>query len=52
MIDSDAKAKSGEFYTAYRSYCMQVGDYIRSTTDFTLLWKRLVSCGAKPMPES
>ena len=34
MIDSDGKAKSGEFYTAYRSYCMQVGDYIRSTTDF------------------
>ena len=34
VIDPDAKAKSGEFYTAYRSYCMQVGDYIRSTTDF------------------
>lgn len=34
VIDSDGKAKSGEFYTAYRSYCMQVGDYIRSTTDF------------------
>ena len=27
-------AKSGEVYNAYRSYCMQVGDYIRSTTDF------------------
>ena len=27
-------AKSGEVYNAYRSYCTQVGDYIRSTTDF------------------
>lgn len=27
-------AKSGEIYNAYCSYCMQVGDYIRSTTDF------------------
>ena len=27
-------AKSGEFYNEYRSYCMQVGEYIRSTTDF------------------
>ena len=27
-------AKSGEIYNAYRSYCMQVGEYIRSTTDF------------------
>ena len=26
--------KSGEFYNEYRSYCMQVGEYIRSTTDF------------------
>lgn len=26
--------KSGEVYNAYRSYCTQVGDYIRSTTDF------------------
>ena len=26
--------KSGDVYNAYRSYCMQVGDYIRSTTDF------------------
>ena len=34
VIDPDSKTKSGEFYTAYRSYCMQVGDYIRSTTDF------------------
>lgn len=34
VIDPDGKTKSGELYTAYRSYCMQVGDYIRSTTDF------------------
>ncbi len=33
-IDSAYSAKSGEVYNAYRSYCMQVGDYIRSTTDF------------------
>ena len=26
--------KSGEVYNAYRSYCMQVGEYIRGTTDF------------------
>ena len=26
--------KSGEFYNEYRAYCMQVGEYIRSTTDF------------------
>lgn len=33
-IDSSYSAKSGDVYNAYRSYCMQVGDYIRSTTDF------------------
>jgi len=27
-------AKSGDVYNAYRSYCAQVGDYVRSTTDF------------------
>lgn len=32
--DSFYSAKSGDVYNAYRSYCMQVGDYIRSTTDF------------------
>ena len=26
--------KSGELYQTYRSYCIQVGEYIRSTTDF------------------
>lgn len=33
-IDSSYSAKSGDVYNAYRSYCMQVCDYIRSTTDF------------------
>lgn len=28
------EAKSGEFYNAYRSYCLQMGEYTRSTTDF------------------
>lgn len=34
VLDPKTRAKSGEFYTAYRSYCIQSGDYIRSTTDF------------------
>jgi P4 family phage/plasmid primase-like protien len=33
-VGSGLIAKSSEVYNAYRSYCMQVGDYIRSTTDF------------------
>ena len=33
-VDKAYYEKSGELYNAYRSYCMQVGDYIRSTTDF------------------
>ena len=33
-VGSGLIAKSGEVYNAYRSYCMQVGNYIRSTTDF------------------
>lgn len=33
-VGSGLIAKSGEVYNSYRSYCMQVGDYIRSTTDF------------------
>ena len=33
-VGSGLIAKSGEVYNAYRSYCMQVGDYVRSTTDF------------------
>lgn len=33
-IDPSSSAKSGDVYNAYRSYCMQVGEYIRSTSDF------------------
>lgn len=33
-IGDDFEAKSGEFYNAYRSYCLQMGEYTRSTTDF------------------
>lgn len=33
-IDPSFAAKSGDVYNAYRSYCMQVGEYIRSTSDF------------------
>ena len=33
-IDDSFSAKSGEFYTEYRAFCMRTGEYIRSTTDF------------------
>ena len=33
-VDKSYSEKSGELYNAYRSYCMQAGEYIRSTTDF------------------
>lgn len=33
-VDSKYSDKSGDVYNAYRNYCMQVGDYIRSTADF------------------
>lgn len=33
-VGDDFEAKSGEFYDAYRSYCLQMGEYTRSTTDF------------------
>ncbi len=33
-VDGSYKEKSGEVYQAYRAYCMQNGEYIRSTTDF------------------
>lgn len=33
-VDENYTAKSGEVYNAYRSYCTQVGDFIRSTADF------------------
>ena len=33
-IDAGHQAKSGELYTAYRIYCAETNEYIRSTTDF------------------
>ena len=33
-VGDTSSAKSGDVYNAYRSYCAQVGDYVRSTTDF------------------
>lgn len=33
-VNPSYEAKSGEVYNAYRSYCNQMGEYIRSTTDF------------------
>jgi P4 family phage/plasmid primase-like protien len=33
-VDASYKEKSGEFYQQYRAYCLQNGEYVRSTTDF------------------
>lgn len=33
-IGEDFHEKSGEFYAAYRAYCVRTGDFTRSTTDF------------------
>lgn len=33
-VDDSYKEKSGEFYQQYRVYCLQNGEYVRSTTDF------------------
>ncbi|WP_103981713.1 phage/plasmid primase, P4 family [Helcococcus massiliensis] len=33
-IDSSYEEKSGEVYQEYRAYCLRIGDYVRSTTDF------------------
>jgi len=33
-INADLEAKSGELYTAYRLFCVETGEYVRSTTDF------------------
>ncbi len=33
-INKDASEKSGELYQAYRAYCLQNGEFTRSTTDF------------------
>ncbi len=33
-VDKGASEKSGELYQAYRAYCLQNGEFTRSTTDF------------------
>lgn len=33
-VDENAEEKSGELYQQYRAYCIQNGEYTRSTTDF------------------
>lgn len=33
-VDASFNEKSGELYQQYRAYCIQTGDYSRSTTDF------------------
>ena len=33
-IDETYTEKSGEFYNEYRAFCMQMGEFIRSTADF------------------
>lgn len=33
-IDKSYVAKSGEFYNEYRSFCLQVGEFVRSFADF------------------
>lgn len=43
-VDDSFSEKSGDVYSAYRDYCMRVGDYIRSTTDF---YTALESAGFK-----
>ena len=42
VIDEKAEAKSGELFSAYRSYCLNTGEYARSTTDF---YAALDACG-------
>ena len=41
-IDPSYEAKSGEVYNTYRSYCNQMGEYARSTTDFYLPLRRRI----------
>lgn len=43
-VDDSFSEKSGDVYSSYRDYCMRVGDYIRSTTDF---YTALESAGFK-----
>lgn len=33
-LGPDLEEKSGEFYQQYRAYCIQAGEYVRSTADF------------------
>lgn len=33
-VDNSYSAKSSEVYSSYRTYCMQVGEFIRGTADF------------------
>ena len=33
-VEASFVEKSGELYQAYRSYCLQNGEFTRSTTDF------------------
>lgn len=33
-LDDTAIVKSGELYNEYRSFCLQVGEYVRSSADF------------------
>lgn len=33
-VGEGLEEKSGEFYSAYRSYCARAGDFVRSTTEF------------------
>ena len=33
-VDKSYQEKSGELYKHYREYCLENGEYIRSTTDF------------------
>lgn len=33
-VDASYQEKSGELYKRYREYCMENGEYVRSTTDF------------------
>ncbi|QGJ86045.1 DNA primase [Streptococcus phage phi-SsuHCJ3_rum] len=33
-VDATFTEKSGELYSTYRTYCLKVNEYTRSTTDF------------------
>ena len=33
-VGDGLEEKSGEFYQQYRAYCIQNGEFVRSTTDF------------------